>query len=87
MKAALEKAGRELDFEPIQEALSSGSLMPSSSLFDRFQLISLDDSWKTWMDEKVLFLGIFISIVMYKGAVGLQLRARIKTNKKKKKPN
>ena len=63
MKAALEKAGWDLEFEPIHYALSSSSVKPdeqrslATNLFDlsMFQLIIQQESWKIWIEDKVLF--------------------------------
>ena len=46
MKAALEKVGPELEFEPLCSAFSS-------NLFDQFQKVSQEEAWKTWIEEKV----------------------------------
>lgn len=54
MKAALEKVGPELEFEPLCSAFSS-------NLFDQFQKVSQEEAWKTWIEEKV-FKRIFFLI-------------------------
>ncbi|XP_046650912.1 neurobeachin-like protein 1 isoform X2 [Daphnia pulicaria] len=46
MKAALEKVGPELEFEPICSAFPA-------KLFDQFQQVSQEEAWKTWIDEKI----------------------------------
>lgn len=53
MKAALEKVGPELDFESLRATFSA-------NLFDQFQTVSQEESWKNWIDEKVNSILIFI---------------------------
>ena len=61
MKAALEKAGWELEFEPIHTVLSfpdevSNEKPPlTTNLFDKFQIIIQQESWKLWIEDKVIF--------------------------------
>jgi len=60
MKAALEKAGWDLEFEPIHAVLSlpdevlSDKQPLSKNLFDQFQLIIQQESWKLWIEDKVM---------------------------------
>lgn len=56
MKAALEKGGSELEFQ-------SPCLTLSANLFDEFRIISQEDAWKTWIDDKVKKLFFFIPCI------------------------
>ena len=47
MKAALEKVGPELEFESIRTAFSA-------NLFDEFQIVSQEETWKNWIEDKVV---------------------------------
>jgi hypothetical protein len=57
MKAALEKVGPELEFEPICSAFPA-------KLFDQFQQVSQEEAWKTWIDEKVFKRFFFFIIII-----------------------
>jgi hypothetical protein len=65
MKAALEKVGPELEFEPICSAFPA-------KLFDQFQQVSQEEAWKTWIDEKVFkrfffnyYLGVLLKFIRF----------------------
>lgn len=47
MKAVLEKAGHELEFEDVAANFSP-------NIFDRFQEVCKEDIWKAWIEEKVI---------------------------------
>ena len=54
MKAALEKVGPELEFESIRTAFSA-------NLFDEFQIVSQEETWKNWIEDKVVEQLFFFS--------------------------
>lgn len=60
LKAALEKVGPELEFEPIRATFST-------NLFDQFQSVSKEESWKTWIDDKVIkqIIPVFTLFLFY----------------------
>jgi hypothetical protein len=58
MKAALEKIGPELEFEPICSAFPG-------NLFDQFQKVSQEEAWKTWIEEKVFKRFFFYLDVLF----------------------